>query len=223
MDHKHQKEWPLPFGDQPELDLRSGSGDVVLVPLGPGEEAHIEATGEAADHVDIQVHRAGNVVRVEVGQVGRFRHSDEDTHIYLYVPPDVRARIHTTAGSIEARDLGPCELEVETGAGRIALSDVHGRLRLRIGAGQIAGRGLRGRIDIESRAGAVLLEIEALDPGEHHIKAGAGAVRIELARGLDARVEARSDRGSVRNEYPARQHATAVLYVSAETGSMHIR
>ena len=222
MDDAHGRTWTLPFGERAELELAAGRGDFALVPVDPGEAAWIEVAGRGV--VDgVEVSRVGNVVRVEVDRDNHVHRSGRDSRATLHVPRDVRAEIHTHAGSVEARDLGPCELAVKTGAGRIALSDVYGRLRLSTGAGQIAGHGLGGSIDAETNAGAVLLDIGALDPGDHHIRNGAGAIRLELAYDIDARIDVRPGRGSVQSDYPTRQHAAAVLHVSTDVGSIRIR
>lgn len=222
MMDEHGRTWKLPFDERAELELTAGRGDFALVPVHPGEAAWIEVAGRGvADGV--QVSRVGNVVRVEVDRDGHSHRSGRDSRVTLHVPRDVRADIRTHAGSIEARDLGPCDLEVKSGAGRIALSDVYGKLRLSTGAGQIAGHGLGGSVDAETNAGAVLLEISELDPGDHHIRNGAGAIRLELAHDIDARLDVRPGRGAVEVDYPTRQHAAAVLHVSTDVGSIRIR
>jgi hypothetical protein len=225
VDYDLRDTWPLPFEGQAELEFTAGRGAVALVPIDPGAEAFLEVTGRGAAGVGVRVTRAGRVVRVDVRRDTGFRRSDErgETTVVLHVPRDIRAQLETEAGSMEARGLGPCALTIRTGAGRIALSDVYGRLRLSAGAGQIAGHGLGGSIDIQANAGAILLEIESLDPGEHRIYSGAGTIRLGIARDVDARVEVDHGRGPVEIDYPTRRHAAAVLRISSTNGSIYVR
>ncbi len=225
MDYDLRDTWPLPFEGQAELEFTSGRGAVALVPADPGTEAFLEVTGRDATGIGVRVTRAGHVVRVDVRRDTGFRRSDErgETSVVLHVPADIRAQLDTEAGSIEARGLGPCALAVRTGAGRIALSDVYGRLQLSAGAGQIAGHGLGGSIDIQANAGAILLEVDSLDPGEHRIYSGAGTIRLVIARDVDARVEVDHGRGPVEIDYPSRRHAAAVVRISSSHGSIYVR
>jgi hypothetical protein len=223
-DRVHQISRALPLATPAELEFWSGRGSVTMLPLRVGEEPSVEVAGRFAAGRDVSVERTRNIVRVEVERDGgSIRGSDRDQcQIVLRVPRAIRAQIHADAGSIEVRDLGPCALDVETGAGRIALFDVYGQLRLSTGAGQIAGRGIGGKIFTETNAGAILLEINRLDPGDHYIHARAGVIRLDLARNLNARVEISSRRGEVHTDYPVRSIAAAVLRVSTDVGSIHV-
>lgn len=218
--------WALPFGERAELEFESDHGAFELVPLGPGEQPRIEATGRYADRLNVQVRREGNVVHVEIDHEhgrGRFSFGRWDARVVLYVPPEITARVQTDAGRIDARDLGPCQLALETDAGQIRLHNVRGRLRLSTDAGQIRGEGLRGSFEVETDAGQIRLGILALDPGEHYVSTDVGSVDIELAPGLDVKVETRAGVGSVRSNYPSRPDAPAVLRASTGMGSVRVR
>ena len=48
------------------------------------------------------------------------------------------------------------------------------------------------------------------------------SVRLELARGMDVCIEARSSLGSVRNRYPSHPSAATKLMLSTDVGSVHV-
>ncbi len=227
----HHRVWPLPFGDRPSLDLRTDLGSLVVVPVKAGEEPRIEAVGRGADQLELRIERVQEqeqeqkqeTVRVEVEPFRQFTWwGGWDTRLLAHVPPALTARIETGAGSIAIRGLDGATLAVRTNAGRIELTDVRGRLRLSADAGSIAAHAIAGALDAEAQAGSIRLEIAGLDPGEHRVRAGMGAIRVELAQGLDVRVETRTAMGSARNSYPAHPNAAAVLSLATDMGSIRV-
>src|SRR5262249_55915528 len=72
-------------------------------------------------------------------------------------------------------------------------------------------------------AGAVRLEIAHLDAGKHKVTTNIGATRIELARGMPVRVEARTTMGSARVSFPTVRDAAALLEVEAGPGAVQVR
>lgn len=216
--------WPLPFGERAELDLEYDTGSIEVMPVAPGEAPRVEASGRNAHRLEVDVQRDGNTVRVRIDRENGFgfiwRSNDE---LRVWVPREIAARVHADAGSIEVRDLGPCELDLGTDAGRLRLENVHGRLKLSTDAGQISGRGLGGSIEAETDAGQIHLQIDALNAGEHHISTDVGQVKIEMAPGLEVRIETRAGLGSVRNEYPSSPTAAAILHISTDVGSVRVR
>ncbi len=225
----HHRVWPLPFGDRPSLDLRTDLGSLVVVPVKVGEEPRIEAVGRGADQLELRIERVQEqeqeqeTVRVEVEPFRQFTWwGGWDTRLLAHVPPALVARIETGAGSIAIRGLDGATLAVRTNAGRIELTEVRGRLRLSADAGSIAAHAIAGALDIEAQAGSIRLEIAGLDPGEHRVHAGMGAIRVELAQGLDVRVETRTAMGSARNSYPAHPNAAAILSLATDMGSIRV-
>jgi hypothetical protein len=219
--------WALPLSPDELLELQTDWGRVGLVPLEPGEEPYLEALGGNADDLEVRIERAGDAVRVAVGQERPFnrwwgQHGPWDTRLVLHLPAAVRARVETSAGSIDASGLDGCDLELKTNAGRLGLRQVRGRLKLSADAGSISGRDLAGWLDAETQAGSVRLELLGLEPGEHQVRATMGSVRIELARGADVRVEARAGLGSVHSRFPSRAEAAAVLRLETEMGSIRV-
>ena len=219
-EHADNRTWPLPFSEKPKLDFSSDFGTVRLEPVGSGEQPRLEVIGRNLARLHVHLSQAGDIVRCHVDQ-DCFGVRDLD--FVLLLPREVQARVHADLGSIEATDLGPCELELTTNVGQIRVENVHGRLRLASDAGAISGRGLVGSLDVETDAGSIHLEIDGLDPGRHRVHTDAGSIRIALASDLDVRVEAESDVGSVRTSYPVHPAAAAVLEVSTDAGSIRVR
>jgi len=259
-ENQHPGALPLPFGEQAEIDCKTDFAAVTVVPVRDGEAPYIAAPGRGDGQVQFEVRKEGNVVYVRLNRRDSFipwgRH---DQAVVLHVPRVLGGLISTSAGSIQAEDLGPCDLELSSNAGRVEVRRMTGRLRLRSDAGRIeaadlgpgefelssaAGRisvqGARGRlrlssnagridgerlagsIEAESDLGTVRLGIVWLDPGEHRVRAQLGSVRVELARGLDARVEGHASLGSVRIQYPAHPNAAAVLRCTTDAGSIRV-
>jgi hypothetical protein len=80
-----------------------------------------------------------------------------------------------------------------------------------------------GRLDVQAKLGAVRLAIAGLTPGQHRVQSSAGSIEIELARGLPVDVSARTNMGSVQNEYPRQPEASAELVISTHMGSVKVR
>jgi hypothetical protein len=190
-----------------------------------GEQPRIEVTGYDAQEVEVEVRRDGDRVKVSISHEGRFRFpwGNRNARITVYVPRELRAKVRTDAGSIEARDLGPCELSLATDAGRLRLHHITGRITLKSDAGQIRGDHLAGAIRAETDAGKVDLGIDALDPGEHTVRTDVGAITITLAPEANVRVQARATIGSARSDVPHRPDAPALLRVFTDVGSVRVR
>jgi hypothetical protein len=218
--------WPLPFGENPIIDLGAGAVALEIVPIHPGETARIELTG--GRHSDVpapEISSVGDTVQIKLAPLSfgwppwrRGRHGS----FRLVVPPNVRARVHCAAGQIRVERLAGCDLELSTGAGQIVLRDVHGRLALEANAGQIRGERVGGTLQIESSLGEVRLEVDSLDPGTHRVHSSMGSVRIELIEGLKVRIDAQTSMGSTRNRYPSTPDADTILSLETDLGSVRV-
>jgi hypothetical protein len=215
--------WELPFDQPAVLEMQTEFGNLALLPVEPGRRPRLELSRGSAEHIDVNIDKTDEVVRVALDPRFAFKwFGGWEARGVLYVPRDVRASIQTNAGSVSVRSLEGCELGIKANAGKIELVDVYGLLHLGADAGTITGRGLGGFFDVETQAGSVRLEILDLQPGEHRIRASMGSVRLELARGIDVCIEARTSMGSVRNNYPVRADAPTRLILSSEMGSVRV-
>lgn len=215
--------WELPFGEPAVLELQAEYGSIALLPVEAGQRPRVELSRGSADDVEVCVDKLEETVRVSLEPRPSFKwFGSWDCRAVAYVPRDLRAAVQTNAGSVSVRNLDGCELGIKANAGKIDLVDVYGLFHLGADAGSITGRRLGGSFDVETHAGAVRLEILDLQPGEHRIQAAMGAIRIELARGMDVAIETRTSLGSVRNSYPVRPDAVRRLVLSTEMGNVRV-
>ncbi len=216
--------WPLPFSEQPDLEFKADAIAVAVVPVRNGEAPRMEVLGRDTQDMEVQVRHNGHRVRVDVDWHPVWRwFGGWDVRVVLHVPPALRAKIETDAGSIDVHDLGPCDVELKTSAGRITAENLQGRIALKTDAGQIKGDGLAGTIKAKTSAGAIQLGIADLAPGDHEVHTDVGAIRVEIAAGRDVAVETRTSVGSVQNEYRSASNAQARLRLGTEVGSIKVR
>jgi hypothetical protein len=141
----------------------------------------------------------------------------------LYLPANVQARLTCNMGEIELRGLAGCDVGVFTNAGSLVIDECRGRFSLRAKAGRILCRRVGGTFDVESGMGEAMLDIVALDEGEHRVVSTMGSVKVELAPNMDVRVESRTVMGSTRTRYPSNSDSKTVLKLEAELGSVRVR
>jgi hypothetical protein len=189
--------------------------------LSPGEAPRAVAQGAREAEQAIRVSREGDVLTLRVG--GGLFTSTGMHRLELHVPPASRLTLRTHLGKLSLERLAACDLNLHVSAGSVRLHDVRGRLRLSVDAGEVKGDGLGGTFSVQSQAGEVKLGITQLDAGEHVIRAAMGAVNVELAKGLDVRIESRTSLGSTRTRYPSNPSAAAVLRLEADLGSVRVR
>jgi SHOCT-like domain len=215
--------WELPFGETAVLELRAEFGNIALLPVEPGQQPRLELSRGSNEDIEVFVEKVEDAVRVALEPRPAFKwFGSWECRAAVYVPRGVRASVQTNAGSVSVRNLDGCELGIKANAGKIDLVDVYGVFHLGADAGSINGRGLGGSFDVETHAGAVRLEILDLQPGEHRIQAAMGAVRVELARGMDLAIETHTSLGSIRNTYPVRSDAPTRLVLSTEMGNVRV-
>lgn len=210
----------LPWGKLAELEFRAPAAQVRVIGIDEGETPRVETPGDAG----LTVTERGNVTRVELSEpIDHIPFFFAGGTVTLYLPRNVKARISTDAGTLYAENLSQCDLTMATGAGVVDLIDVHGRVYVRSGAGTIKGVKVGGTLDLETHAGTVTLDVDALNVGESRARSSMGAISIRLAPNLDVRIESRTSLGSVRTKYPTRPDAPTVLRLEAELGSVKVK
>lgn len=226
---------PLPFGPRPLLDFDVSAAQIEVLPVAPGEEPRVAWKRGSSP---LEIRRIAD--KVFVRATGTFEPLPEGTGVIegavmtlmrggyggeftLWLPRNVKARIATNMGQARIRGLVGCDLEVSTNAGQVELDGCHGRFALKAKAGQILGRRLGGTFAVESGAGEALLDIVSLDDGVHTVHSTMGAVKIDLAPGIDVRIDSHSVMGSTRTKYPSKSDAKAVLKLEADLGAVKVR
>ncbi len=225
METTEEDRWPLPLAEHPALEMEADFAALTMVPLREGEEPFLEARTRHGRRLQLEVAGEGGTTRVRVGHSGTFWGGWEagGARLVAHVPRDVRARVRSSAGRIHVEHLEGCTLDIEADASRISLEDVGGALRVHSDAGRIDGVAIRGRLDFGSSAGAIRLEVAALDPGQHRVETNVGSLRLELARGLPVRIDSKTSMGSSKVDFPSTRDAEAVLELSADVGAIRVR
>lgn len=209
---------PLPLSDKPSIELNTDALDLELIALQPGETPSLETRGGRV----VTARLDGEVTRIDVASSWS-SFFELPRRITLKVPAHVRARISNDAGRIDVTGLAGCDLELASHAGSLMLDNVRGRLVLSVASGTIKGAHLGGTLDVRSSAGAVRLQVDALDSGAHLVRTGMGSVKLELAKGIAVRIETSTTVGSARSTYPSTADAPAVLRLEADLGSVSVR
>jgi len=143
--------------------------------------------------------------------------------VRLFVPPHVRAKLAVQGGKLTIDGLAGCDLSVAATAGSVELDRSRGRFALAVDSGMVRGERLGGSFDVRCQAGAVTLGLDALDPGVHHLRTTMGSLKVELAPGLDVKLESNATLGSARASYPSNPDAKTTLRLSADLGAVRVR
>lgn len=247
---RSQQVWGLPFGERAVLDFELNAARIEVRPVGPGEAPRVEcqrhgpalAVTQNGETVVVRVPGAahdnpwgGNpfergqgggapfIEGLVRGAAGAFLRGGQGGSYTLHLPPNVRARIIANMSEVRVHGLSGCDLEVSTNAGALDLEDCRGRFNLSAKAGRIRGTRIGGTFEVHSGMGEAQLDIVALDEGLHHVVSTMGSVKVDLAAGLNVKVDARTVMGSTRVRYPTRSEAAATLLLEAELGSVRVR
>ncbi|GIW08297.1 MAG: hypothetical protein KatS3mg060_3102 [Dehalococcoidia bacterium] len=213
---------PLPFHDPARIDVSLDVGAIALLPAGPGEKPRLELP----DGVTAKIDDDGSTLTIRLDEeYGPFgwptgRH---DRQIRAFVPTAVTATVSSSVGRISAERLGPCQLRLESSAGKVTFRECVGQFTARSDVGRIVGEDVAGTVEVHTRAGSIRLRVLDLAPGEHQIRSEVGAIKLELAEGLDIRIEANVGGGSLRVRYPTNPESATVVRLSTALGSVAVR
>lgn len=202
----------LPFSDLPQLHLETQGSVVEVIGVAGAGESYIEVKGNP-----VQVENVDGVVRLSASW------SLGDQRMTLYVPQNLRATLNCDMGKLRVSNMAGCDLTLSSNAGTLDVRDARGRFVLRAHAGEIRAENVGGTFELEASTGSVRLGIVALDPGTHRIHSTMGSVKVDLAPGLDVKIESRTVMGSTRTSYPNNPNAAAHLLLEAELGSVKVR
>ena len=219
------RRWTLPLAEHPALELMNDTVQLTIVPTVAAEVPYLELLGHDSQRVLVYVQADGGVTRVRIDSgAGPFAWSaGMRVRAVLHVPAAVRGRVRSSAGWLHVEHLDGCALTLETDLGAISLDEVHGSVRASTQAGRIDGEGLRGTFDVSSSAGAIKLEIAALDPGIHRVHTNVGAIKVDLARGMRVHILGRTEIGAARIDFPSSADAAATLDLTADVGAIKVR
>ena len=197
----------FPVGANPELRLETSDGNVTLrVGSGSAIEARVETSGWKIGAGEVSVTSRQNGDRVEVDvriPSGHFDFARRSVKIELQVPPQTRADIHTSDGSIRADGLhGNTRLATQDGSiqgegfdGTLEASSGDGSIRVR---GRFDGLNLRsgdGHIDADVQAGSRMAGIWTVHSGD-------GGVTLKLPEKFAANIDAHTGDGRITVDLP---------------------
>lgn len=204
-----------------DLDIRSGSGSIRIVP-GAGDTVRISGrvragwswfSRNASDRIreierDPPIEQSGNVVRIG-------RRTDDDRlfrnisiHYDVIVPPRTMVTASTGSGSVDVGDLEGT-VKAHSGSGSIVIGRVAGpvvartgsggidvggaqSLEAHAGSGSIKAVGIGGAVTAHSGSGGV--RVDHLGPGELDVSSSSGSVTV---RGVDGAARISSSSGGV--------------------------
>lgn len=217
---------PLDFTQAPTLDFQADAVRVELMPVEAGQNPRAEVeTKRGADGNPLLVTKEGDVVKLRLPGTwaDAWANFEWVTRVRLFVPAHVRARLVIQGGKLTVQRLAGCDLSVQATAGSVELEQSRGRFALAVDSGAVRGEHLGGTFDVRCQAGAVALSIDALDPGAHQLRTTMGSLKVDLAPGLDVKLETTATLGAVRATYPSNPSAKATLMLSADLGAVKVK
>ena len=199
----------LRFASQPILELTLHDCHFTVAALKPGEEPHIEFRGDPGDFEPSE-RLSGLVIHAH------------DLKARLAVPAHVRLSVRMHDSKLFFEKLSGCDLNILSSDSVTELDQVHGRLVATVSEGVIGGKALSGTFDVKGTASQVNLAIDHLDAGDHLVRSLMGTAKIDLAEGLQARLEMAATLGSARSSFKSVASAAAVMRVEADVGSVRV-
>jgi DUF4097 and DUF4098 domain-containing protein YvlB len=209
------------LGGPAEVHVRTDDGNVRVEPGdGARVEARVTTTGWriAPDEVVIVERQTGNRVELEV-KLPKVRHGwtgHRSVEVALRMPARSDLEVRTGDGSVDVRGLAG-RIQASTGDGDVVAAGIEGELRLHTGDGTIRASALGGRVsadtgdgDVDVRGRFDVLDLRTgdgnidagVDSGSRvaapwSIRTGDGDVRLQLAQGLGAELDAQAGDGSI--------------------------
>jgi DUF4097 and DUF4098 domain-containing protein YvlB len=199
-----KQSWSKEFdlGESGSLVLRNDVGNV-RISRSPDRRVHVEVTApgsavrgtRSAEEFGLQVVESGGRLHIQRAKGWRefgfwdgiFARNVEVRRDYrIQVPPGLVLDLHTANGDVV----------VEGVEGRLDLGTANGDIFARVSSGTVNGSTVNGKIDVElgrAEAGA-RMSFETVN----------GAIRTLLPRDLCASLDARSQNGAVRVDFPVR-------------------
>lgn len=184
------------------LDLTTGSGDVVIKAGGPNQvvvHGTVRGNNEWFSSADAAVHQVesnppiqqnGNSIRI-----GYDLPEDVRRHVSISyevtVPPSTEVQAQSGSGNVEVTGVRS-EVQAHSGSGDISARDIGGRVHLQTGSGNI--RAERVAAPFYGQTGSGDIEASLTSAGDVDVHTGSGTIRI---RGIKGGVHARTGSGDI--------------------------
>lgn len=202
-------------GSAAQLDVRLGSGDVVLL---PGTDGQVTIRSHATwayrkPHVAVDVDGRRLELRSGCAPWWQFRC---DVDFTVWVPPGMAVDASSGSGDVTVRNLA-ADLRLNTGSGDISLDGGRGSLLARTGSGEITGTRLDAdSADVHTGSGDASLDFAR---APHHVRAKAGSGEVDITVPGHDRYRVSVDTGSGDEDVSVVQDPAATRVIQAETGS----
>jgi DUF4097 and DUF4098 domain-containing protein YvlB len=166
-----QREIEFAPGDVLKIDIKAGN---IKITGNDGGAISLNAQGDILPEIE----KAGNTVKVFIGSHQNWNRKSLDLTIDL-----PRSTV----------------IEISSGAGDVAVSDIAGGVLMDIGAGDIYLRNISGKLDAESGAGNIQAGWpgKASLPGHCRLTTGVGNISLELPDSAGIRIEAQTGLGKI--------------------------
>ena len=166
-----QRELEFATGDMLKIDIKAGN---IKITGNDGRTISLNAQGDILPEME----KTGNTVKVFTGSHQNWNRKSLDLTIDL-----PRSTV----------------IEISSGAGDVAVSDIAGGVLIDIGAGDIYLRNVSGKLDAESGAGNIQAGWpgKASLPGHCRLTTGVGNISLELPDSAGIRIEAQTGLGKV--------------------------
>jgi hypothetical protein len=166
-------------GDAPTLDVGNFAGDVTVRSGGSGE-IRVIVTKRAGsdgqlDRIDVDVREVGDGVQIRTSHPGTSI-GGASVRLEVFVPSDAR-------------------LELDTGAGNVAVDGVRGEISARSGAGNVRVQGAAAPVDLDVGAGEI--DYEGEPQGDCVFNSNVGNVTLRLPGDVNAEVRLTTGIGNV--------------------------
>jgi hypothetical protein len=208
----------LLFDGVRSISINQTAGKVIVRPVAEGESPGLAVTGaKTPPRVDIEQHGDRIEVHVRLSTGWLFRRRRGATTIVRVVTGLDAVSVNSGAGEVEARELTPSRLRLESGAGEIRAFACGGELHANVGAGRIAIQAHRGLVRVDTGTGDISVDIAEAFPGEYRGNTGIGRCEFRLPAGLQVHIRVSSGIGKSRVEYPSAAD-DAPIQLRVETG-----
>ncbi len=181
--------WVQQDAESPSKSFQVKKGGNLVVDVDPGsvfvepwskDEVFVQAENVDPKYPDrLQMTQSGNTVTVKY----RDRRRDtEGIRFTINVPVEFSAKIGTSGGRVEQRDLLKGNFEVDTKGGNVEIDQIAGRVDIQSGGGAIRGEKIDGDAKVRTGGGSVTLKVTT---GDAEVETGGGSIRLtNVGKGL---------------------------------------
>ncbi len=175
--------------ENPSKSFQVKKGGNLVVDVEPGsvriepwskDEVFIQAENIDVKYPDrLQMTQSGNTVILKYRDR---RRNAEDIHFTINLPVEFSAKITTSGGRVEQRDILKGNFDLNTKGGNVDIEEIDGRVDIESGGGTIRGEKIDGDAKIKTGGGNVTIKTAT---GETEVESGGGGLRIDkVGRGL---------------------------------------